>query len=82
MGKVSNVKIGGGSLKVGHSILANQLKKWHGTGTAVTYTDLIDRPDYYIREGSEHFWIPYNKNTIKKYYYYYIKDPKFIKNPK
>jgi hypothetical protein len=81
MGKVSNVKIGGGSLKVGHSILANQLKKWHGTGTAVTYTDLIDRPDYYIREVSEHFGIPYNKNTIKKEDYWDIKDPKVIKNP-
>ena len=81
MGKVSNIKLGGGSLKVGHSILANQLKKWNGTGSAVTYTDLIDRPDYYIREVAEHFGLTYNKTALKKQDFWGITDPKVIKNP-
>tara|TARA_B100000085_G_scaffold285019_1_gene319651 strand:+ start:658 stop:2484 length:1827 start_codon:yes stop_codon:yes gene_type:complete len=81
MSRVPNVKLGGGSLKVGHSVFANQLKKWNGTGTAITYTDLVDRPDYYLREVAEYFGLSYDKRTIKKDDWYEVKDPKVVKNP-
>ena len=81
MTRVPNIKIGGGSLKVGSSILDNQLLKWNGTGTAVTYTDLIDRPGYFAREVAEYFDLPYNPSYVKKIDVWKFTDPKDVLNP-
>ncbi len=50
-----NAKIGQGNLRVGNSFFANTLRKWVNTGSYLTYKDLIDRPDYYLRTVSEYF---------------------------
>ena len=63
--KVSNIKIGGGNLRVGKGVVANQLSSWNGTGDPVTWTDLTDRPEYYAREVSKYFKLDgqWNKST-------------------
>lgn len=62
-----NAKIGQGNLRVGENFFANTLRKWVNTGSYLTYKDLTDRPDYYLRKVAEYFGVSYNENVVKKY---------------
>ena len=84
MSKLSNavkhVKLGAGYLKAGNSVFANTLRKWLNTGSYLTYKDLYDRPDYYLRRVSEHFGVTYNSSIIRKYDFV-AQDAKQLKDP-
>jgi len=84
MGKprVPNIKLGKGSkIKIGHSILQNQNKTWSETGDGFTYTDLVDRPDYYLGKFAKAFNVSYNTYEARKDKGLHIINPKEVKNP-
>ncbi len=81
MARVPNIKIGKGSLKVGHSILQNQNKSWNNTGDGFTYKDLSDRPDYYLNKFSKKFNVGFTKYEAQKVSPLLIREPKDVFNP-